>query len=60
MLFATDIIREGSYVYYNEEAKEIIEKAFEVENLYQGCFINGIISRKKQMIPSLVNVFEEK
>ena len=60
MLFATDIIREGSYVYYNEEAKKIIEKAFEVENLYQGCFINGIISRKKQMIPSLVNVFEEK
>lgn len=60
MLFATDIIREGSYVYYSDSAKDIIEKAFDIENLYQGCFINGIISRKKQMIPSLVNVFEEK
>lgn len=60
MLFATDIIREGSYVYYSESAKDIIEKAFDIENLYQGCFINGIISRKKQVIPSLVNVYEEK
>lgn len=60
MLFATDIIREGSYVYYNETSRETIEKAFEIENLYQGCFIPGIISRKKQIIPNIVNVFEEK
>ena len=60
MLFATDIIREGSYVYYNDGASEIIKKAFEINDLYQGCFIKGIISRKKQIIPSIVNVFEEK
>ena len=60
MLFATDIIREGSYVYYNENSRETIEKAFEIDNLYQGCFIQGIISRKKQIIPNIVNVFEEK
>lgn len=60
MLFATDIIREGSYVYYNENSRETIEKAFNVDNLYQGCFIPSIISRKKQIIPNIVNVFEEK
>ena len=60
MLFATDIIREGSYVYYNENACETIEKAFNMENLYQGCFIPEIISRKKQIIPNIVNVLEEK
>ncbi len=60
MLFATDIIREGSYVYYNEKAREIIENAFNMENLYQGCFIPEIISRKKQIIPNIVNVLEEK
>ena len=60
MLFATDIIREGSYVYYNENSRETIEKAFEIDNLYQGCFIQGIISRKKQILPNIVNVFEEK
>lgn len=60
ILFATDIIREGSYIYYNETSRETIEKAFEIDNLYQGCFIPGIISRKKQIIPNIVNVFEEK
>lgn len=60
VLFATDIIREGSYVYYNENSRETIEKSFDIDNLYQGCFINGIISRKKQIIPNIVNVFEEK
>ncbi len=60
MLFATDIIRDGSYVYYNENAKDTIEAAFNIENIYQGFFIPKIISRKKQIIPNLVNVFEDK
>lgn len=60
MLFATDIIREGSYIYYNKNSHEMIEKAFKIENLYQGYFIPGIISRKKQIIPNIVNVIDEK
>ena len=60
MLFATDIIKEGSYVYYNENSRGIMEKAFKTDNIYQGYFIPGIISRKKQIIPNIVNVLEEK
>jgi Inorganic pyrophosphatase/exopolyphosphatase len=58
-LFATDIIKEGSHIYYNEKAKDTLEKAFETE-LYQGCFLKEIISRKKQIIPNIMNVYEEK
>ncbi len=60
LLFATDIIKEGSYIYYTEESKEILEKAFDIENLSQGYFLPSIVSRKKQIIPALVEVYEEK
>lgn len=60
LLFATDIIKEGSYIYYNEESKETLEKAFEIENIYQGYFIPSIVSRKKQIIPAIVEVYENK
>ena len=60
LLFATDIIKEGSYIYYTEESKEILERAFDIENLSQGYFLPSIVSRKKQIIPALVEVYEEK
>ncbi len=60
LLFATDIIKEGSYIYYNEESKELLEKAFDIENIYQGYFIPSIVSRKKQIIPAIVEVLEEQ
>lgn len=59
VVFATDIIKEGSYIYFNEKAKSKLERAFECE-LYQGCFLKDIMSRKKQMIPNIVNTYEEK
>ena len=58
LLFATDIMKEGSYVYYNEKSKEIVENAFGIENIYQGYFLPSIVSRKKQMIPAIVEVYE--
>lgn len=57
VLFATDIMKEGSYIYYNEKAKHRLERAFKT-NLYQGCFLKNVMSRKKQMIPNIVNTYE--
>lgn len=57
VLFATDIIKEGSHIYYNEQAKERLERAFNCE-LYQGCFLKEIMSRKKQMIPNIINTYD--
>lgn len=60
LLLATDIIKGGSYIYFNDSSKELMEHAFEVENIHQGYFIPKLVSRKKQVMPAILNVFEDK
>ena len=54
MLFViTDVINNGSYILYTEGAEEILKEAFNLNDIYQGIFIDGITSRKKQVIPNI-------
>ena len=57
-LFVTDILDNGTYVLYSDRAKEILESAFSVKDLKQGQFLKGIVSRKKQILPVLMNDME--
>ena len=52
--FITDIINNGSYVLYSQRAEEILKKAFKNQNLTQGTFLEGIVSRKKQILPGIM------
>lgn len=54
-LFVTDIIKNGTYVYYSDGAKEILDKAFNVD-AKQGIYLDGILSRKMQILPSILDV----
>ena len=54
----TDILENGTYVLYSERAKEVLESAFGVNYIEQGHFLKGIISRKKQILPVLMNDME--
>ena len=56
--FITDILKNGSYVYYNDNAQEIMEKAFDIEKMQQGTYLDGCVSRKKQVIPKLMRVLD--
>ena len=56
--FITDILKNGSYVYYNNSAQEIMEKAFDIKDMEQGTYIDGCVSRKKQVIPKLMRVLD--
>ncbi len=58
-LFATDLLNKGSYIFYNDSAKEILEKSFGIENLTQGYFIKDCMSRKKQIIPPIMNLLDK-
>lgn len=58
-LFVTDIINDCSYCFYNDEAKSLLENSFDRE-FYQGIKMDGILSRKKQIIPYIVNELEKK
>lgn len=59
-LFATDIINNGSYMFYNDSAKDILDNAFAIEDIEQGYYLSGVVSRKKQIIPNIINAIEKK
>ncbi|MBE6156422.1 MAG: putative manganese-dependent inorganic diphosphatase [Firmicutes bacterium] len=50
----TDIFKNGSYILFNESAKNTLRLAF-TETLEQGDFLANIVSRKKQILPAIMN-----
>ena len=53
----TDIIKKGSYIFYDDASSEILSDAFST-NIYQGYFVSKLLSRKKQLIPLITNVIK--
>ena len=60
LLFVTDVIRNGSYVFFNNKAKDFLEDAYGISNLEQGAYFDGFVSRKKQMLPPLIELAERR
>ena len=54
-LFVTDIIKNGTYVYFSKEGKDILSEAFNID-ITQGYYIDGILSRKLQILPNILNI----
>lgn len=55
MIFiVTDIFKNGSYILFNENAKNTLKLAFN-DKLEQGDFLENIMSRKKQILPTIIN-----
>ena len=59
-LFVTDIIKDGSYVLYNDGAKHIIEDSFDLNEVEEGTFLSKMVSRKKQILPAIMEVLGKK
>jgi len=57
-LYFTDIIKKGSYVLYNTFGKNYIELAYNESNLLEGTYIENCVSRKKHMVPIIMEVME--
>ena len=57
-IFITDIIKNGSYVIYNEAAADIIQDSFGLKSIHQCMFLPKIVSRKKQIQPNIISVLE--
>ena len=56
LLVITDVVRGGSYLLYTKNSDNIVSDAFNIENIEEGVFVDGILSRKKQIIPRLIEV----
>jgi len=50
----TDVINSNTYILYNEASKNVFETIFNINELYQGYKLKGVVSRKKQIIPLLM------
>ena len=58
LIFITDILKKGSYILYNEASGVLLKNAFNLQNVYEGIFIEGLISRKKQILPAILKVLD--
>ena len=58
VIFVTDIIKNGSYVIYDEKSEDIIADSFGIKNIHQGVFLPKLVSRKKQILPSILNTID--
>ena len=60
LLFVTDIIKNGSYLFFNTNSEEILEEAYGIAHANQGEYLDGMVSRKKQMLPPLLELQEKR
>ncbi|MBP5678299.1 MAG: putative manganese-dependent inorganic diphosphatase [Bacilli bacterium] len=56
-LYVTDIIKNGSYVIYNRKAQNLMNLTYQKE-IEEGEFIEGCISRKKHVVPMIMQIIE--
>lgn len=59
MLCVTDIIQNGSYILYNTDYEEKVKEALELSEIYQGIYVDGVLSRKKQIVPKLMGYIKK-
>ncbi len=56
----TDILNESTdLIYRGEDADALVADAFDVSKSADGVFLPGVVSRKKQLIPNLMNAFTD-
>jgi manganese-dependent inorganic pyrophosphatase len=58
MLLITDILKEGSYLLFRCRNQLLISRAFGISP-EQGCFVENLVSRKKQVLPQLVEAIQQ-
>ena len=54
IILVTDIIKNGSYLLFTKEAKNILEFAYNVKDIKQTQYIDNLVSRKKQILPLIL------
>ena len=44
----------------NDKAKDILDSCFNITNLEQGYYLQDCVSRKKQIIPAIMDAMDKK
>ena len=57
----TDILNESTYlIYRGADASQLVSAAYNCEPSDQGIMLENVVSRKKQLIPALINTLAER
>ena len=59
LFIVTDVLKNGSYLLYTIGTEEMIKKSFNLASIYEGIFISGLTSRKKQVVPYVNDYLKE-
>jgi manganese-dependent inorganic pyrophosphatase len=57
ILLGTDIARKGSHLWAVGDRRDVVEHAFQCQLSAEGAFLEGCMSRKKQIVPVLEAAF---
>lgn len=55
IMAVTDIVNEGSYIFYTSNKDRLVKGIFEEENVFQGMYVDKCVSRKKQIVPAVIS-----
>lgn len=58
IMAVTDIVNEGSYIFYTSSKERLVKGIFEEENVFQGIYVDKCVSRKKQIVPRIINALK--
>lgn len=58
LLFVTSVLDNDSYIYYSEGSEKLVHDAFNLSEVYQGVKAEGVVSRKKQIVPPLMEALK--
>ncbi|TFF87177.1 MAG: inorganic diphosphatase, partial [Promethearchaeota archaeon] len=54
MVMLTDVVLNGSEIIFEGKRSDVVRKAFEVDNKKNSIFLENVVSRKKQIVPPLL------
>lgn len=57
-LFVTNFLTNNSYLLFSDGSKKILELSYGLDELKNGTMLKGVVSRKKQMVPNVMNVLD--
>lgn len=58
LLSVTDIIKDGSYIFFDSKNEGNVAQAFGYDEIKQGYFFKKCLSRKKQIVPLIMSVIK--
>lgn len=56
----TDIEKNGSYVLFDRKSENLVKQIFNDDSFAEGTYVQDLLSRKKQVVPNVMEVLEKR